>query len=163
MRHLDATNKDRWLRTLGNIERASTKSWGAQQDTLRTLHQALLESRLLHGCHYLQLTKAQETQLDILNRKAMRDFTGLLRFTCVKDLEQHAQINHLKDLLKPAQPAQECKASQTVCLQGTQAGRTVLRILDLLTQDQPALAIPLPPWDFLDVTGVKPLTPNSRP
>lgn len=148
--------KTHWHRVLGIIKRITTKSWGAQDDTLRTLYRCLLESKAMYGYNYLHLTKGQENQLEILNRKAMRVITGLPKFTEITNLEKLAQINRLKDT------AEERKASQLVRLQGTLSGRTLLQTLAPLTPDLPPLTTPLPPWDFFDTTGEKPLPPHTR-
>ncbi|KAG0423369.1 hypothetical protein HPB47_000844 [Ixodes persulcatus] len=61
-----------WRQTLGLIRRATSKSWGANESTLRMLVHALLTSKAMYCINYLCVRGAQKRKLEVLNREAMR-------------------------------------------------------------------------------------------
>lgn len=101
----------------------------------------------MYGYNYLNLSKAKEYQLEIVNRKATHIITGLTDFTELFQIEELAQINRLKDM------AAERKASKLVKRQESKDGRILLQALAPLLPNLPLLATPLVPWQYIDTTG----------
>ncbi|XP_040078614.1 uncharacterized protein LOC120850234 [Ixodes scapularis] len=145
--------KNHWKATLGKIKFVTSKSWGAQEHTLKKLVRALLISKTTYGINYLRLNNEQRKGLEVLNRMAMRVVTGLPKSTKIEELETIAGMNCLRDI------AQEDKISQVLRLQKTTAGRNILMKLDIECPDTP-ISIPPPPWEDEIVVDTKPLPQN---
>lgn len=78
--------------TIFIIKRTTTKSWGAQDYTLRTVYSALLEGKVMYAYNYVRLTKGIKTKLETLNKKAIWIITGLLAFTTSPLLKLDSQV-----------------------------------------------------------------------
>lgn len=140
--------REHWLKAFHIIRRTITKSWGAHEDVLRTLHRALLESRVVCGYNYVRVNSRARETLEVLNRKTMRLITGLPAFTSIKHLEEWARIQRFEHT------TEERRASQVARLQLTEMGRGILRHLipTLPTPPPPATLPPL--WEHVDVVDM---------
>lgn len=87
-----------WEIVLRIIRRVTSKAWGAQEVTLRTLTRLPLESKALYEYNFRNITKSHRNALETVRRKAMRIITGPTKTTAAQDLLEHAQVNALADL-----------------------------------------------------------------
>lgn len=90
--------KKHWKQTQESIKTVAATSWSAKEATLSTLVPAFLVSKAMYGYIFLRLTKKHKETLEVLIREAMRELTGLPRFTENGALIEHAQVNRLSDL-----------------------------------------------------------------
>ncbi|KAM7300606.1 hypothetical protein ISCGN_016214 [Ixodes scapularis] len=143
-----------WRQTLGLIRRATSKSWGANECTLRMLVHALLTSKAMYGINYLRVTGAQKRKLEVLNREAMRVVTGLPRFAPIEELQKHSKINTLEDR------AEIHRIAQVQRLERTRPGRAILQLLGYQLMGRPAISPPPPPWEDEAVVDHRPMKQN---
>ncbi|KAM7293571.1 hypothetical protein ISCGN_026701 [Ixodes scapularis] len=143
-----------WRQTLGLIRRATSKSWGANECTLRMLVHALLTSKAMYGINYLRVTRAQKRKLEVLNREAMRVVTGLPRFAPIEELHKHSKINTLEDR------AEIHRIAQVQRLERTRPGRAILQLLGYQLMGRPAISPPPPPWEDEAVVDHRPMKQN---
>ncbi|KAM7294247.1 hypothetical protein ISCGN_023764 [Ixodes scapularis] len=143
-----------WRQTLGLIRRATSKSWGANECTLRMLVHALLTSKAMYGINYLRVTGAQKRKLEVLNREAMRVVTGLPRFAPIEELHKHSKINTLEDR------AEIHRIAQVQRLERTRPGRAILQLLGYQLMGRPAISPPPPPWEDEAVVDHRPMKQN---
>ncbi|KAM7290273.1 hypothetical protein ISCGN_026918 [Ixodes scapularis] len=143
-----------WRQTLGLIRRATSKSWGANECTLRMLVHALLTSKAMYGINYLRVTGAQKRKLEVLNREAMRVVTGLPRFAPIEELQKHSKINTLEDR------AEIHRIAQVQRLERTRPGRAILQLLGYQLMGRPAISPPPPPWEDEAVVDHRPIKQN---
>ncbi|KAM7284348.1 hypothetical protein ISCGN_001442 [Ixodes scapularis] len=143
-----------WRQTLGLIRRATSKSWGANECTLRMLVHALLTSKAMYGINYLRVTGAQKRKLEVLNREAMRVVTGLPRFAPIEELHKHSKINSLEDR------AEIYRIAQVQRLERTRPGRAILQLLGYQLMGRPAISPPPPPWEDEAVVDHRPMKQN---
>ena len=142
-----------WKSTIGTISKVTSKSWGAQEHTLRRLVSALLVSKTMYGWNYLRLSRAQKDGLERLNNNARRLITGLPKCTKLEDLNEIADINRLNEI------AAEDKLSQVLRLQKTPAGRKILNKLGYQYATH-LYETSSPPWEDTFITETKPIPQN---
>lgn len=130
-----------WTHILGIIRRTATKSWGANENTLRTLIHAFLVSKAIYGYNYATLTKTQQEKIKCLMRKAQRVVTGLPNHARLEEVRKWALLNDIEDI------AREGAVSQIIRLHGTKAGRVILTKLRKINLQMEEPEEPLPPWE----------------
>ncbi|KAG0414856.1 hypothetical protein HPB47_007974 [Ixodes persulcatus] len=130
-----------WTHILGIIRRTATKSWGANENTLRTLIHAFLVSKAIYGYNYTTLTKTQQEKIKCLMRKAQRVVTGLPNHARLEEVRKWALLNDIEDI------AREGAVSQIIRLHGTKAGRVILTKLRKINLQMEEPEEPLPPWE----------------
>ncbi|XP_042149568.1 uncharacterized protein LOC115311803 [Ixodes scapularis] len=140
-----------WVQGLKLIRKTTNKSWGADEKALRILAEALLTSRALYSCNWLNLTRGQWKKLERLNHRSMRLITGLPNFTPLEDLRQEAQMSRIEDR------ADAQNIAQFQRLERTRQGRRLLEDLGYDIRNKPPLEEPLPPWQDEPITDHRPL------
>lgn len=143
-----------WKSTTHLIKRVTSKSWGTDESSLRTLVNGLLISKTMYGINYTYLTKKNWQKLEILHREALRVVTGLPKFTAKDVLYAQAQANRLDDI------AEDRRIGQFQRLDSTNAGRRLLLRAGFELPGRHPHELPAPPWDDIIVTMNKPLPRN---
>lgn len=143
-----------WHQTLHLIRRVTSKSWGADEASLKTLVRALLVSKVLYGYNCFDLTKRERQKIETLHREALRVITGLPRFTPLHHLYEQASMNTIED------QAEANHAMHILRLEGTLAGRQILREVGYDLSNHPPLEHPAPPWEAPQLADAKPLPRN---
>lgn len=69
----------------------------------------ILRLRLVHQEQFHHMTQADWDQLETINRAAMRTITGLHRFTPIRQLQAHAQLNTLDQIIHHCRSARLLK------------------------------------------------------
>ncbi|KAG0435409.1 hypothetical protein HPB47_018504 [Ixodes persulcatus] len=129
-----------WVQGLKLIRKTTNKSWGADEKALRILAEALLTSRALYSCNWLNLTRGQWKKLERLNHRSMRVITGLPNFTPLEELRQEAQMSRIEDR------ADVQNIAQFQRLERTRQGRRLLEDMGYDIGNKPPLEELLPPW-----------------
>lgn len=130
-----------WNHTLSIIRRTATKSWGANEETLRMLIKAFLVSKATYGFNYTTLSSSQKESIKILMRKAQRVVTGLPKHARKEEVRKWAELNEIEDV------AEESATTQKVRLHGTKAGRAILiKMRNICPQMEEPEEEP-PPWE----------------
>ncbi|KAG0423552.1 hypothetical protein HPB47_000677 [Ixodes persulcatus] len=115
----------------------------------------LKDRQAVYGINYLRLTATQKEKLEVLNRSAMREITGLPNISPIKELHKAAQVNTIEEI------AQEMKISQYNRLQKTWHGRIILEKLGRRTWCIPSNQPSQPPWEDEPVVSLKPIPMNQ--
>ncbi|XP_040067838.3 uncharacterized protein LOC120841078, partial [Ixodes scapularis] len=140
-----------WAQGLKLIKKTTSKSWGADEKALRILTEALLTSRALYSCNWLNLNQTQWKKLERLNNQSRRVVTSLPKYTPLEMLEKEAQMNNIKDR------AETQAIAQFQRLERTKHGRRFLQDLGYETSNKPPLEEALPPWQDEVITDHRPL------
>ena len=114
-----------WNHTLSIIRRTATKSWGANEETLRMLIKAFLVSKATYGFNYTTLSSSQKESIKILMRKAQRVVIGLPKHARKEEVRKWAELNEIEAV------AEESATTQKLRLHGTKAGRAILIIMSI--------------------------------
>ncbi|KAH7960913.1 hypothetical protein HPB49_024758 [Dermacentor silvarum] len=88
-----------WKKLLHLVKRISQKRGGADTNTARTLTSAVLTSRACYGAVCFDLTKAQYSKLERMQRECLRVITGLPRHARVEDLHRTKPPCHVVHLV----------------------------------------------------------------
>ncbi|KAG0419941.1 hypothetical protein HPB47_003780 [Ixodes persulcatus] len=140
-----------WVQGMKLIRKSTNKPWGADEKALCILAEALLTSRALYSCNWLNLARGQWKKLERLNHRFMRVITGLPRFTPLEELRQEAHMSRIEDR------ADVQNIAQFQRLERTRQGRRLLEDLGYDIGNKPPLEEPLPPWQGEAVTDHRPL------
>lgn len=140
-----------WGQTLKLVRKTTSKSWGADEDTIRILTNALLTAKALYSCNWLNLTKTQWKRLERLNHRTMRLVTGLPKYTALEDLKKNAGMNQIQDR------AEVQSIAHFQRLERTNHGRKLLEIMGYEAEGRLPLEDPAPPWQDTNIVDHRPL------
>lgn len=105
------------------VRKTTSKSWVADEDTIRILTNVLLTAMALYCCNWFNLTNTQWTRIERLIHRTMGLLTRLYIYTAIEDLKKNAGMNHSQDRAKVQSIA------HFKILEGTIRGRMLLEIM----------------------------------
>ncbi|KAM7304855.1 uncharacterized protein ISCGN_014755 [Ixodes scapularis] len=138
-----------WNQTLKLIRKTTGKSWGADEKAIRIMAEALLTSKALYSCNWMNLNRTQWKKIERLNHQTMRIVTGLPKYTPLEDLRKYAGMNTIEE------QAEAQKIAHFQRLERTAHGRRLLEILGYAAEGRYPLEDALPPWKDIEITDNK--------